>query len=46
VRSNHPALDKEAKRVLNKIPQMKPGYQGVKPVGVIYTLPITYEARY
>jgi protein TonB len=46
VRSSHPALDKEAKRVLNKIPQMKPGYQGVKPVGVIYTLPITYEARY
>lgn len=46
VRSNHPALDKEVKRVFNKIPQMKPGYQGVKPVEVIYTLPITYEARY
>lgn len=45
VRGNHPALEKEAKRVINKIPHMKPGLQRKVPVGVIYTLPIAFDVR-
>ncbi|GAB4154974.1 MAG: hypothetical protein Tsb0033_03710 [Winogradskyella sp.] len=45
IRSPHPALEKEAKRVIDKIPSMKPGYQQDKPVGVIYNLPIKFMAR-
>lgn len=45
IRSPHPALEKEAKRVIDKIPSMKPGYQQDKPVGVIYNLPIKFLAR-
>ena len=43
IRGPHPALEKEANRVINKIPKMKPGIQGNVPVGVIYTLPISYQ---
>lgn len=45
IRTPHPALEKEAMRVINKIPTMKPGYQQDKPVGVIYNLPIKFMAR-
>ncbi|MBV7269758.1 energy transducer TonB [Winogradskyella luteola] len=45
VRAPHPALEKEAKRVIDKIPHMKPGIQKDKPVGVIYTLPITFQVN-
>ncbi|MDY2586246.1 energy transducer TonB [Winogradskyella aquimaris] len=45
IRSPHPVLEKEAKRVIDKIPSMKPGYQQDKPVGVIYNLPIKFMAR-
>ncbi len=45
VLSAHSVLEKEARRVINKIPSMQPGYQGKNPVGVIYTLPIVFEAR-
>ncbi|MEO1031887.1 MAG: energy transducer TonB [Bacteroidota bacterium] len=45
VRSSHPALEKEARRVIGKIPSMKPGYQRDVPVGVIYTLPIKFQVR-
>ena len=45
-RGPHPILEKEARRVINKIPQMKPGYQQDQPVGVIYTLPITFYVDY
>ncbi|MBC2843481.1 energy transducer TonB [Winogradskyella flava] len=45
IRGPHPALEKEAKRVIDKIPHMKPGYQRNTPVGVIYTLPIKFEVR-
>ncbi|WP_282043949.1 energy transducer TonB [Winogradskyella flava] len=45
IRGPHPALEKEAKRVIDKIPHMKPGIQRDKPVGVIYTLPIKFEVR-
>jgi protein TonB len=41
----HHVLETEAKRVINKIPKMEPGLQGNVPVGVIYTLPIVYDAR-
>ena len=45
IRGPHDALEKEAKRVINKIPKMEPGLQRQVPVGVIYTLPILYDAR-
>ena len=44
-RAPHPKLEEEAIRVVNKIPQMKPGMQQAKPVNVIYTLPITFEVK-
>ena len=44
-RAPHPALEKEAKRVINKIPNMQPGLQRNTPVGVIYTLPIRFMVR-
>lgn len=45
IRGPHPALEKEAKRVIDKIPSMTPGYQRDQPVGVIYTLPIVFDVR-
>mgnify|MGYP002396680255 CR=1 FL=1 len=42
VRAPHAVLEKEAERVIRKIPKMQPGFQGDKPVGVIYTLPIYF----
>jgi len=42
IRTPHPVLEKEAKRVIDKIPSMTPGYQQKKPVGVIYNLPIKF----
>ncbi|WP_400075032.1 energy transducer TonB [Winogradskyella sp. R77965] len=45
IRGPHHALEKEANRVINKIPKMQPGLQRNVPVGVIYTLPIVYDAR-
>jgi len=45
VRGPHSVLEKEAKRVINRIPKMKPGIQQNKPVGVRYTLPIIYNAQ-
>ncbi|NNE32620.1 MAG: energy transducer TonB [Winogradskyella sp.] len=44
-RASHPALENEAKRVINKIPKMEPGLQRNTPVGVIYTLPIKFQVR-
>ena len=41
-RSVHSKLQKEAKRVINKIPEMIPGKQSNKSVGVIYNLPIVF----
>ncbi|PZD78760.1 energy transducer TonB [Mesonia sp. K7] len=45
VSSPHQALDEEAKRVLYKLPKMKPGKQNGKPVNVLYSLPIIFEVR-
>ncbi|WP_298237704.1 energy transducer TonB [uncultured Algibacter sp.] len=42
-RAPHPKLDEEAKRVISKIPQMTPGRQHDKNVGVIYTQPIIFQ---
>lgn len=36
-------LEKEAKRVIGKIPTMQPGKQKDKRVSVMYTLPITFQ---
>ncbi|MFC4633987.1 energy transducer TonB [Dokdonia ponticola] len=41
-RGPHIALENEAKRVVDLIPNMTPGRQGDKAVGVIYSLPITF----
>jgi protein TonB len=45
IRTPHLALEKEALHLIKKIPQMKPGYQRDKPVGVIYNLPIIFQVR-
>ncbi|GGD19149.1 energy transducer TonB [Hyunsoonleella pacifica] len=44
-RAPHEKLEAEARRVVNKIPEMKPGKQRDKPVGVRYTLPIIFIAE-
>ncbi|WP_203256396.1 energy transducer TonB [Hyunsoonleella ulvae] len=44
-RAPHEKLEAEAKRVVNKIPDMKPGKQRDRPVGVRYTLPIMFIAQ-
>lgn len=43
VRANHTALEEEARRVVNLIPNMTPGKQNGKEVGVLYSLPITFK---
>lgn len=45
-RAPHPALEREAQRIIDKIPRMKPGYQRDVPVGVIYNLPITFQVQW
>jgi len=42
LRSVHPALDKEALRVINSLPKWKPGKQRGKPARVKFTLPINF----
>ncbi len=44
-RAPHPALAKEAQRIIDKIPHMKPGYQRDVAVGVMYSLPITFQVQ-
>ena len=44
-RAPHPRLREEAERTVNKIPKMKPGKMGDKPVNVIYTLPIRFKVE-
>ncbi len=45
VRAPHSRLEKEAQRVINKIPEMTPGKQRDKNVGVIYALPIIFKVE-
>ncbi len=44
-RAEHPALGEEAKRVVKLIPQMEPGRQKGKVVGVQYALPIVFKVE-
>ncbi len=44
-RGPHADLEEEAMRVVNGLPQMKPGEQNGKKVGVKYTLPITLVVK-
>ncbi|MFL0354152.1 energy transducer TonB [Xanthomarina sp. GH4-25] len=41
--SNYSQLDKEAERVINKLPQMTPAKQKDKNVEVVYSLPIKFQ---
>ena len=44
-RAPHPRLEKEAARVINMLPKMKPGRQRGKAVTVPYSLPITFQVQ-
>lgn len=44
-RAPHPGLEKEAIKVIKKIPHMIPGKQNDKNVDVIYSLPITLQVK-
>lgn len=43
VRGVHPLLDEEALRVVNNMPEWKPGKMHEKPVRVSYTMPINFN---
>jgi len=45
-RASHPALEKEAIRVVSKLPRMKPGKQGNTNVNVNYGVPIIFNLDY
>lgn len=42
-RASSPELAAEARRVINSLPQMQPGKQKGKEVGVMYSLPIVFQ---
>ena len=44
-RAPHPELELEARRVIGKLPEMKPGRQQGKPVPVSYTIPIRFKVQ-
>ncbi|GAL62904.1 energy transducer TonB [Algibacter lectus] len=44
-RAPHPGLEKEAARVINMLPKMKPGMQRGKAVTVPYSLPIVFQVQ-
>ena len=44
-RAPQPALEEEAIRVINDLPDLKPGMQKGKPVGVLYSLPILFNVE-
>lgn len=45
VRPRHPALDKEALRVVKAMPKWVPGRNNGQPVKVTYTLPVTFRLQ-
>jgi protein TonB len=45
VRTRHPALDKEAVRVVKAMPKWVPGRNNGQPVKVTYTLPVTFRLQ-
>lgn len=44
-RAPHPRLETEAVRVVQSLPDMTPGKQRGKPVGVLYSLPIVFDIQ-
>ena len=44
-RASNSELEKEAIRVISKLPQMTPGYQRGKAVSVPYSLPIVFQVQ-
>ncbi len=44
-RAPHPALEKEARRVIGKLPKMTPGKQRGEPVPVRYNIPIRFRVQ-
>ena len=44
-RAPHPRLEKEAARVINMLPKMKPGLHKGRAVVVPYSLPITFQVQ-
>ena len=45
IRGRHPALDKEALRVVKAMPKWNPGRNNGQPVKVTYTLPVTFKLQ-
>lgn len=45
VRGRHPALDKEAVRLVKSMPKWQPGRNNGQPVKVTYTLPISFKLQ-
>ena len=45
IKAPHPRLEKEAFRVINMLPKMKPGTQNGQPVIVPYSLPIVFQVE-
>lgn len=45
MRGKHPALDKEALRLVRSMPKWTPGYNEGKPVSVSYLLPVTFKLQ-
>lgn len=44
-RAPHPRLEREAMNVVQSLPNMTPGKQRGKPVGVLYSLPIVFDIQ-
>ena len=44
-RAPHPRLEKEAIRVINLLPKMKPGIKNGKPVIVPYSIPMIFQVN-
>lgn len=44
-RAPHPRLEREAVSVVQSLPDMTPGMQRGKPVGVLYSLPIVFDIQ-
>lgn len=44
-RGPHPVLEKEVGQIISALPDMTPGKQRGMPVGVSYSIPITFEVR-
>ena len=45
MRGPHQVLEKEASRIISKLPKMKPGKQNGKEVKVVFSLPITFTMQ-